>query len=172
MAPSKKEDRRISVRTVPELAPKTFWRPHSYRFQDSNTNNQHVLIKNPIASQLPTQITTTAHLNYPKTYMNYPKYNGMWCHRVVGHFPNPYSHRQLGRNPFAQQHLNYPKIDSSTNDYPKTSLTCFAFCRTVRKCVKALSENYPTKWWFFSDYPKRENNYPKVFPASNSCPRQ
>ena len=63
-------------------------------------------------------------------------------------FPNPYSHRQLGRNPFAQ-HQNYPKIDSSTKDYPKTTLTFFAFCRTVRKCVKALSENYPTKWCTF-----------------------
>ena len=130
-------------------APQTFWRSHSYRLQDSNTNNQHVLIKNPIASQLPTQITTTAHLNYPKTYMNYPKYNGMLCHRVVGHFPNPYSHRQLGRNPFAQQHLNYPKIDSSTKDYPKTTLTFIAFCRTLRKCVKALSENYPKNLHLF-----------------------
>ena len=63
-------------------------------------------------------------------------------------FPNPYSHRHRGRNPFAQ-HLNYPKIDSSTNDYPKTTLTFVAFCRTVRKCVKALSENYPTKWCRF-----------------------
>ena len=63
-------------------------------------------------------------------------------------FPNPYSHRHRGRNPFAQ-HLNYPKIDSSTNDYPKTTLTFFAFCRTVRKCVKALSENYPTKYGIF-----------------------
>ena len=63
-------------------------------------------------------------------------------------FPNPCSHRQLGRNPFAQ-HQNYPKIDSSTKDYPKTTLTFFAFCRTVRKCVKALSENYPTKWCTF-----------------------
>ena len=87
-------------------------------------------------------------------------------------FPNPYSHRQLGRNPFAQ-HQNYPKIDSSTKDYPKTTLTFFAFGRDVRKCVKALSENYPTKWGIlFYDYPKRENNYPKVFPVSNSCPRQ
>ena len=74
MAPSKKKVHKIPVRTVPELAPKTFWRPNSYRFQDSNTNNQHVLIKNPTASQLPKQIITTAHLNYPK-------YNGMLYHR-------------------------------------------------------------------------------------------
>ena len=83
-----KSQKERAQKTIPggtkkKRAPQTFWRPHSYRFQDSNTNNQHVLIKNPIASQLPTQITTTAHLNYPKTYMNYPKYNGMWC-RVVG----------------------------------------------------------------------------------------
>ena len=64
------------------------------------------------------------------------------------YFANPYSHRHLGRSPFAQ-HWNYPKIDSSTKDYPKTTLTFFAFCRTVRKCVKALSENYPTKWCTF-----------------------
>ena len=60
-------------------------------------------------------------------------------------FPNPYSHRQLGRNPFAQ-HQNYTKIDGSTKAYPKRTLTFFAFCQSVRKCVKALSEKYPTKW--------------------------
>ena len=81
-------------------------------------------------------------------------------------FPNPYSHRQLGRNPFAQ-HQNYPKIDSSTKDYPKTTLTFFAFCRTVRKCVKALSENYPTKWWrFFSTIRIPKNTIRKCFRSS------
>ena len=95
--------------------------------------------------------------------MNYPKDNGIDATAWLVDFPNPYSHRQLGRNPLAQ-HQNYPKIDSSTNDYPITTFTFF--------CVKALSENYPTKWWVFSDYPERKNSYPKVFLANNPCPRQ
>ena len=87
-------------------------------------------------------------------------------------FLNPYSHRHRGRNPFAQ-HLNYPKIDSSTKDYPKTTLIFFAFYRTLRKCVKALSENYSTKYWNFClTIRNAKKNYPKVFPSSNSRPRQ
>ena len=78
-------------------------------------------------------------------------------------FPNPYSHRHRGRNPFAQ-HLNYPKINSSTKDYPKTTLIFFAFYRTLRKCVKALSENYPTKYgnlfWLSETRKKLSGSFP------------
>ena len=146
MAPSKKKEHKIPVRTVPELAPKTFWRPHSCRVQDSNTHNQHVLIKNPIASQLPTQIATTARLNYPKTYMSYPKYNGMRCHRVVGRLP----YSPLSSRPWPQPFR--PASELSENRQFRERLSesdfdIFAFCRTLRKCVKALCENYLTKWW-------------------------
>ena len=47
MAPSQKKEHKIPVRTVLELAPKTFWRPHSYRFQDSNTNNSTCSYQEP-----------------------------------------------------------------------------------------------------------------------------
>ena len=36
MAPSKKKEHKILVRTVPELAHQTFWRPHSCRFKDKD----------------------------------------------------------------------------------------------------------------------------------------
>ena len=51
-----KKSKRKSAKNYPRRnekkrrAPQTFWRPHSYRFQASNTNNQHVLIMNPIVS--------------------------------------------------------------------------------------------------------------------------
>ena len=43
-------------------------------------------------------------------------------------------------------------------------------CANMRKgTIRKLSDKMVQ---IFYDYPKRENNYPKVFPASNSCPRQ
>ena len=67
-------------------------------------------------------------------------------------FPNPYSHRHRGRNPFAQ-HLNYPKINSSTKDYPKTTLIYF-FCilPNFAKMRKGTIRKLSDKVWDFFDY--------------------
>ena len=49
-----------------------------------------------------------------------------------------------------RHHQNYyPIFNSFAKDYPKPCWRIFAFCRTLRKCEKALSENYPTNCWFF-----------------------